>query len=110
MGNVWKFAPDWCRAIALSSMAPTDCATARGSMCGLKLATTRHRNRPNRAAKNNVRRMGKSNEPIAALHSAAGGNHIADGGDHAVRHTRLQVLADRRAARSRLSDHPGADL
>ena len=62
------------------------------------------------AARSGVRKTDKNNESVAAVHSAAGGDHPADDRHHAVRHAGVQIPAGRRLARSGLSDHPGADL
>ena len=48
--------------------------------------------------------------PSRAFYSASGRHRAADGGDHAGRSRRAALSAAVRAARRRLSDHPGADL
>ena len=49
-------------------------------------------------------------EPVASLHSTACRDIAPDDRDHARRHRRLRLSAAVGAARSRLSDDPGADL
>src|ERR1041385_1359449 len=49
----------------------------------------------------------RSNEPVATLHSAAGGDLAVDGRDSSGWRGRVSRAAGFGAARSRLSDHPG---
>src|SRR5580704_8904134 len=99
MPTVWRSALDWRRATVLSSMGPTNYAMARRSTCERERTTVAsHRKRINPAARSGVRQADKRNEPVTALHTAAGGNHIADGSHHAIRLARIPIPADRSAA------------
>src|SRR5216684_3065843 len=54
--------------------------------------------------------QGRSNESIKAVYFAAGGHHIADGGDFAGGLCRLPAIARFRPAASRLPHNPGANV
>src|SRR5690242_18553449 len=91
-------------------MAPTSFATAPRSLLDRKRVRPRRKMPISRAPRSGVLKADPSNEPVTAVHPAAGGNDLADDRHHAFRHAGVPISAGRGTSGSGLSDHPGSNL